>query len=380
MPISSTVESFEPTKGQGLEGATPFTQPVLTFGKTYEDGLSFPLMVEPAEGDDKQSVRTDASAAIDYLRQNRDHIFDLVSKHGAVHFRNFAADKTTPRDFANIVTDALGLEAFPYTLGNAVRKNIVGNIVFTANEAPADKWIPFHHELAQTPRYPNYVLFYCEQPAETDGETPVVYSPAVYEELYTRFPQFMEQVEKQGVIYSRTMTRHDRPYSAIGRGWEATFKVNSRSEAELALTERGYSWRWDTKTPSVFNENSSQKGSHRKERGGEAFEDTDEILTEISPVLPAVLEAHGKKSFFNQVYASWFGWRDELNEGTNAVVLADGSAFPSDFMHALKDILTEHQVAVPWKRGDFVLIDNRIAMHARNPFTGKRSILASLAN
>lgn len=365
---------------EAIEDSAPFAFPKLDIAKTYADGVSFPLLVEPPEHVEHLPIRTDATSAIQYLQDHRNKIFDLVSKHGALHFRDFAAECTTAEDFAAIVTDALGLKPFPYALGNAVRKNIVKDIVFTANEAPADKWIPFHHELAQTPKTPNYVLFYCQLPAQTDGETPVVYSPVVYDQLSERFPEFMKKVEAQGVIYSRTMTRHDRPYSAIGRGWQATFKVDSRSEAEGKLSERGYSWRWGAKTPPRSVENGVTNGNHADGKDDHGPEDPEDILTEISPILPAVLEAHGKKAFFNQVYASWFGWRDELNEGTNAVVLADGSPFPTEFMHALKDILTEHQVAVPWKRGDFVLIDNRIAMHARNPFTGKRIILASLAN
>lgn len=349
-----------------------FSHPTLSCAKSY-NGIQFPLLVQPPQSPDDIaiSLQKDPNATVPYLHQHRKYIFDLLAEHGVLHFRDFAAQSTSPNDFANIVTEALELKAFPYSLGNAVRKNIVGDIVFTANEAPADRWIPFHHELAQTPRYPRYLLFYCDTPAETDGETPVVYSPVIYEELNKKFPEFMKQVENQGVVYSRTMSRHDRPHSAIGRGWAATFKADSREDAERTLRERGYTWEWKN---DVEN---SENGVVNNNNG---LSDRDAVLTEISPVLPAVLETHGKKAFFNQVFASWFGWRDELNSGENAVTLADGTPFPSDIMETLKEILSKHQVAVPWKRGDFVLIDNRIAMHARNPFTGKRVILASLAD
>lgn len=389
--------SSEHTNGGTKTKYTKRFQPVaLAFGKTYESGLSFPLMVEPltnqrnsSQSDDPEN---DVASMLSELEENRQYIFDLLHTHGVIHFRNFAADRTTPEDFARIVTDAFGLSPFPYTLGNAVRKNIVGDIVFTANEAPPERWIPFHHELAQTPKYPTYLLFYCRHPAETQGETPVVYSPRVYERLASRFPNLVESIEDKGVIYSRTMSRFDRPHSAIGRGWQATFNASSREQVEQMLKQRGYSWRWETtrNNSSVPLSSSSAPasdcgpgaaGTLDENRTAHSVDDCGgDILTEISPVLPAVLETHGKKSFFNQIFAAWFGWRDELNQSSNSVVLSDGTPFPSEFMHALKDVLDEEQVAIPWKKGDFVLIDNRIAMHARNPFTGKRSILASLAN
>ncbi len=46
--------------------------------------------------------------------------------------------------------------------------------VFTANEAPPDQLIPFHHELAQVKSPPQYLFFYCDLPSETGGETALI--------------------------------------------------------------------------------------------------------------------------------------------------------------------------------------------------------------
>lgn len=43
------------------------------------------------------------------------------------------------------------------------------DLVYTANEAPPDQLIPFHHELAQLQNPPQYLFFYCDQPSETGG-------------------------------------------------------------------------------------------------------------------------------------------------------------------------------------------------------------------
>ena len=46
--------------------------------------------------------------------------------------------------------------------------------VYTANEAPPDQLIPFHHELAQVSNPPQYLFFYCDLPSETGGETALI--------------------------------------------------------------------------------------------------------------------------------------------------------------------------------------------------------------
>jgi alpha-ketoglutarate-dependent taurine dioxygenase len=43
-----------------------------------------------------------------------------------------------------------------------------------------------------------------------------------------------------------------------------------------------------------------------------------------------------------------------------------------------QQIMEELEVAIPWQKNDFFLIDNRTVMHSRRPFQGKRRILASL--
>ena len=62
-----------------------------------------------------------------------------------------------------------GLKELPYVAGAAVRKLVVGtegrypkNIeVLTANEAPPNHSINFHHELAHAPNPPSHVNFFC---------------------------------------------------------------------------------------------------------------------------------------------------------------------------------------------------------------------------
>ena len=315
------------------------------------NGKPFPLCIAPPPN--RADLKTSPAAVISYLKTHSDHVLALLRSHSVVLFRDFASSVSTPEMFATVITSSLALKKLPYSLGNAVRTPVVGDLVFTANESPPEKPIPFHHELAQTPMYPSKILFYCEKPANTGGETPVLLSEAVYNDLSKAYPDFLYKLERHGVIYSRVMSPHDRPHSAIGRGWHGTFGARNRKEAEKKLMQRGYKWEW--------------------------LGDGEEAnLREMSPALPAVVSSNGRKAFFNQIYAVWGGWRDEFNKPQQSVRAGDGSSLSEDCMRGLARIMKKHEVAIPWKRGDFMLIDNMMAMHSRKTFTGKRRVLASL--
>lgn len=95
--------------------------------------------------------------ACDWARKNSETLLQAAQRHGASLFRGFGLK--TAEDFDAFVT-AFGLPAFTYedSLSNAVRVSRTPR-VFTANEAPPNVQIFFHHEMAQTPFYPTRLFF-----------------------------------------------------------------------------------------------------------------------------------------------------------------------------------------------------------------------------
>lgn len=43
-------------------------------------------------------------------------------------------------------------------------------------------------------------------------------------------------------------------------------------------------------------------------------------------------------------------------------------------------ILKEESIEIPWQQGDVMIVDNMLAMHARNSFTPPRRILAAMVH
>jgi hypothetical protein len=275
---------------------------------------------------------------------------EQAGQHGAILFRGFPL--STPQDFDTFIA-AFQLPSFPYyeSLSNAVRVNWTER-VFSANEAPPEVTIFYHHEMAQTPIFTAKLFFFCQQPAEEGGATPICRSDVLFERLAERCPQFARDCEEKGLVYSNVMPAENDPESGMGRSWQSTLNAKTRDEAEARLRSLGYSWEW---LP-------------------------DGCLRATTPALPAVREVSpGRKTFFNQLIAAFRGWKDTRNDPSKAIRFGDGQPLDRDAVAVASEIAEELTFDVPWKKGDAVLVDNFLVMHGRRTFRGARKVLASLA-
>lgn len=306
------------------------------------DNKSFPLVLTPP--DDVNSMKR----TLEYLKNNMNSIMDKLLQHGAILFRNFPVEN--PSDFNDFAL-SFGWNDLPYIGGAAVRRNIVG-VVFTSNESPPDQQIPFHHEMAQVPKFPSYLFFYCDLPAQEGGETPICLSNVVYERIKQEEPEFVDKLSKLGVRYTRILPDGDDPSSAIGRGWQSTYLTNIREEAEEKC----------------------------RAQGGECEWLPDGCLKTVTKVMPAVRldERTGKWTWFNSIVAAFIGWKDSRNDPRKAITFGDGTPLDPEIIEKCDNILQENCVSFKWEKNDVVLIDNRLVLHARKSFIPPRRILAAL--
>jgi len=288
---------------------------------------------------------------VDWARRQRSELLELAGLHGAILFRDFPL--VSAEDFDRFIA-AFDLENFPYrkSLSNAVRVNRTER-VFSANEAPPDIAILFHHEMAQTPVFPSKLFFFCETAADEGGTTPICRSDVLVERLAADRPDFVRNCERLGLKYTNVMPAVNDLQSGMGRSWKSTLGVETREAAEARLKELGYTWQW---LP-------------------------DESLRATTPVLPGIREvAPGRKVFFNQLIAAFCGWKDRRNDPSEAIRHGDGSKLDADAVMRAVAIADELAFDVPWQAGDAVLIDNTLAMHGRRPYRGTRKVLASLVD
>src|SRR3954468_11396441 len=198
--------------------------PVQVQGQQTHYGQPFPLVLA------LQTPGIPLDAAAMWIAEHRRRLLEQAAEHGAILFRDFPL--RTPEDFDRFVS-AFDLPNFPYdqSLSNAVRVNKTPR-VFTANEAPPTVTIFLHHEMAQTPVYPSRLFFFCEQPAEHGGATPLCRSDVLWERLAEQVPQFARDCEEKGLRYTNVMPGEDDPKSGMGRSWQSTLRAKTREEAE----------------------------------------------------------------------------------------------------------------------------------------------------
>ncbi|KAJ0007543.1 hypothetical protein Pint_29599 [Pistacia integerrima] len=296
----------------------------------------------------------------------------VLHEAGAVLFRGF--DVQTAKDF-NDVVEALGTRScrrwVVQLLGPTLFVGflqpmilcLIRRFLFTMKwlrldlfRAPIKSFSNFCFGLTgfiqQVPEFPSKLFFFCEVEPESGGETPIVLSHVVYERMKQSYPEFVEQLEQHGLLYTRVLGEEDDPSSPIGRGWKSTFLTEDKSLAEERAAKLGMKLEW-------------------MEDGG--------VKTIMGPI-PAIKydKSSQRKIWFNNMVAAYTGWKDKQNDPVKAVTFGDGKPLPADILYDCLKILEEESVAIPWQKSDVLLIDNWAVLHARRSFNPPRRILASL--
>ena len=193
--------------------------------------MTFPHLIENTSG------MSEPDAIASWVRTNEVQLKSALADDGAILFRGFPI--ACAEDFDQFAA-AFGYGEFTYeeSLSNAVRINKTRR-VFTANEAPPDVEIFLHHELAQTPVYPQKIFFCCLSAAEEGGATPICRSDDLFDAFKSEHPQWANQFESLGVKYSTHMPGDNDLNSGQGRSWKSTLSVSSNEAAEARLRELG---------------------------------------------------------------------------------------------------------------------------------------------
>ncbi|XP_071731914.1 clavaminate synthase-like protein At3g21360 isoform X1 [Rutidosis leptorrhynchoides] len=317
--------------------------------KKYTDaGITFPTVLIPNRNFTDHHLN-------DVIRDHKPWLESLLHKNGAILFRGFSS-VSSASDF-NDVVEAFGYDELPYVGGAAPRTNVVGR-VFTSNESPPDQKIPFHHEMAQVPTFPKKVFFFCELEPKIGGETPIVLSHVIYNKMKQKYPEFVDKLEQDGLIYTRVLGEGDDPSSPIGRGWVSTFMTKDKTIAAERFESCDYV----------------------AEKLGMKLEWTEDGVKTIMGPIPAIKydETRQRKIWFNSMVAAYTGWEDARNDPVKAVTFGDGTPLPAHVIHDCLKLLEEESVAIPWQKGDVLLLDNLAVLHARRAFEPPRRVLAAL--
>eukprot|EP00933_Yihiella_yeosuensis_P024226 TRINITY_DN18769_c2_g3_i1.p1 TRINITY_DN18769_c2_g3~~TRINITY_DN18769_c2_g3_i1.p1 ORF type:complete len:375 (-),score=66.81 TRINITY_DN18769_c2_g3_i1:322-1446(-) len=313
------------------------------------NGLSFPLVLSPRDSNATLSDR------LLYLSEERDELLDLAKQHGAVILRGWGPAEA---EHFSKVREMLEDEPHFDMSCSAGPRTEVAKGVFTANEAPPEDTIPFHHEMAQCDAPPKIVMFYCKTPPPKGGETSLMLSQKVTEFLREKHPEAAEKLGRLGVRYVRRQAPDTDSSSALGKGWKINFQTDTKQGAEEQMRIAGTTWEWLEK-------------------------DYLHTITRVMPAMP--VEEHSSQEVFFTAAETTLKEKDiepqqELRP-MKGIIFGDGSPLDDATRSAFRDVgrhMEEAKVSVPWQEGDVLIIYNARTMHAREMFTPPREIYASM--
>lgn len=305
-----------------------------------DETSTLPLVIEPA---------TAGVRLVAWAENNREFLQSKLLKHGAVLFRGFTTK--TAEEFEHLIETICG-KALEYTYRSTPRTEVSGRI-YTSTEYPADQTIPLHNEMAYTLTWPGKIFFFCCQPADKGGETPIADSRQVYRRIDSKV---REKFIEKGVLYVRNYG------GGLDLRWQTVFQTESRNVVEQYCRQFSIEYEW---------------------------KDRDRLRTKQACQAVVKHPTTGEIVWFNQAHLFHISSlksedRDYLlssymeEDLPRNAYYGDGSSIEDYALKNIREAYEEELVAFPWHQLDILMLDNLLAAHGRLPYTGNRKVLVGM--
>lgn len=291
-----------------------------------------------------------AEPLADVADDRRALLRERLARHGAVLLRGFKVDGV--RDFGRFAEAFSGSPLIDYSERSSPRTSLDG-AVYTSTDYPPDETIFLHNENSYQASWPRTLYFHCVQPSETRGATPLADIRRVYREIE---PEVREEFERRGWSVVRNF------HPGFGVSWQYVFGTDDRSAVAEYCRSREIEHTWigagQLRTRAI------RKAVHAHPGSGEPVW-FNHVTFFHHTTLPEEVQ-EGVMALFEP---------DDLPADTR---YGDGEPIPDDVVAHLRDCYERHRVRFDWQAGDVLLVDNMLAAHGREPFTGRREIAVAM--
>lgn len=285
---------------------------------------------------------------IQWAKNNREFIENQLLNYGAILFRGF--DVSSVSEFERLA-EAICPSLFG-NYGDLPREGVSGK-VYSSTPYLSELAILFHNESSHMHCWPQKIWFFCVQPSQSGGETPIVDCRKVFQMLN---PKLRERFEQKQLMYVRNYT------NGLDVSWQDFFHTTNKKEVEDYCRKASISVEWKP----------------------------DEGLRTCQ-VRPAIIKhpQTGESVFFNQIqlhHASCL--KSEVRESLLStfsednlprhVYYGDRSPIEDSVIEEIMAVYQKAQVSFPWQKGDVLMLDNMLTAHGRNPYVGNRKIVVAM--
>jgi alpha-ketoglutarate-dependent taurine dioxygenase len=313
--------------------------PDVNFTQLFE-GSHLPALITPKDPD------TDI---LSFVREAMEPVRDVVLRTGGVLFRDFPGT-------ASIEVFQKFCSSFPHPLLDYTEQSSprdrLGDKIYSSTTYPADQVIPFHNDNSFGHEFPLNLWLACIRTATKGGRTPICDTRRVLANLSD---ETRRKFETKGIMYVRNY------YDGMGVPWPEAFATDSRQDAEKFMEEGHVAYRWHAKGP---------------------------LILETRQVRHAILEhpRTGDKVWFNQAHLfhkaslddrlrpltrQFTNWRLPRN-----AFFGDGTPIPDEAIREILAAYDEAELSFDWQPGDYLMLDNLLAGHARTSFEGAQRLIS----
>ncbi|MCJ1678514.1 TauD/TfdA family dioxygenase [Streptomyces sp. APSN-46.1] len=287
-----------------------------------------------------------------YIEENRDKLRSLLIEHGAVLLRGFGVGGVD--GFDGVVRAFSGSAPLTYAERSSPRSTIKGQ-VYTSTDYPPDEEIFLHNENSYQAAWPHTLYFYCIEPALTRGATPLADIREVYRSID---PAVREEFERRGWRVVRNF------HTDFGVPWQETFGTDDRAAVEEYCRGKGLAPLW--RPDGGLRTTALRRAVHTHPVTGDSVWFNHATFFHVTSLAPEVRE--GLREIFPE---------EDLPTNT---YYGDGGRIPDEVMDHLRSAYRAASTRFDWQRDDVLVVDNMLAAHGREPFTGPRKIAVAMAD
>jgi len=286
-----------------------------------------------------------------WLKANMALIDRRLQEHGAILFRGF--EPMGLEEFEAVVK-AISPEPLQY-LYRSTPRSLVGDRIYTATEYPPNHSIPLHNELAYQRSWPLRLILFCVQPAETGGETPIASTLRVTDRIDS---DVKRKFEETGVMYVRNYE------AGPDLSWQTVFQTSDQKEVEQYCRTHDIEYQWKNRETLRTRQVCQAIALHPTRREDVWFNQAH--LFHISSLgestCRALLKIYREEDLPRNAY------------------YGDGSKIEDAVLEHIRNAYSSEAVCFTWTANDVLLLDNMLVSHARNPYKGKRQVLAAMTD
>jgi alpha-ketoglutarate-dependent taurine dioxygenase len=286
----------------------------------------------------------------EWASRHKDLIELLVLKYGAIIFRGHSINSAS--DFEALVR-SISVEPLEYRERSSPRSD-VGNRIYTSTDHPHDQSIFPHNEHSYSKNIPLRLYFFCLNPAQQGGETPIADTRRILNRI--------RQKTRERFIEKKWM--YVRNYNdGLGLTWQTAFQTEDKAVVESYCRKNNVEFEW--KAGSRLRTRQIRPAVARHPRTGEEVWFNHAIFFHVTTLEETLCEA---------LLASF-----EEQDLPNNTFYGDSSPIEPDVLDEVRDAYLQECVAFGWQRGDVLLVDNMLTAHARAPYVGDRQVLVAMA-